>query len=472
MSNTNKKLTEEQLGLLDHLADDLAERTAQIPIAAQRIIKHSFPQVLEGIPKSAVPTYVQMGRANIHWQLFLENRKGKLVFFFSRRKKKFKFDNSFITDISFSISPAANKPPVLLPTLLGHLWAPPVFLELNPPHRLERIVVQTMNDANRDNVLWMSLGNDLLAIAFVASKGFQKSLLFYFKNRSAQFEKQVAVDAPLSWFEAMLEAIRPWANGETATLIPIDLSRSEGEIQKILSTLSDNFLTISQKMQDAYIDETHPLCPFFPYYQLTDYAVNVRMRLTSEGKIIREEPTEEDTKELLAKKENLFQLEVQLKGAYEDGRPVIQFKILPPDFLTDGPLFDAFLQELHQPKGENNLEKHLEKLAKKLDTSIQALENALTHPSPDTFIFRVQRKRKWDNQMFVLPIIENGHSRNLFFSAEFDVDISQPTVTFHNILSVKNLLKKKNGRFFIDRPGEQYFMRLLFFVNDWKNKVI
>ena len=471
MSNANTKVTDEQLSQLDDLADDLAERTAQIPLAAQRIIKQSFPQTLESYSNGFIPTYVQMGRTNLHWQLFLENQKGKLVFFFSKRKKE--FDNSFITDISFSVSPSANKPPVPSPALLGHFWAPPALLELNPPRHLVRIVVKKMNDANPNNVLWMNLGNDLLALAFVASKGYQKSILFYFKDRDLEgFQSPTAIDAPLAWFEAMLEAIRPWANGETATPIPVNIAQSEGEIQKILRILSDNFLTISQKMQDAYPEEDHPLRPFFPYYQLADYAVNVRMRLTSEGKIIREEPMEEDTEEKLAMKEELFQLEVQLKGVFEAGRPVVHFKILPPDFLTGGPLFDAFLQELIEPRGENKPEKHLEKLAEKLDTSKMALENALAQPSPNTFIFRVQRKRKWDTQMFVLPIVENGHARNLFFSAEFRVDISQPTATFNNILSVKNLLKKKSGNYLMDRPGEQYFMQLLFFVNDWKNKVV
>ena len=74
--------------------------------------------------------------------------------------------------------------------------------------------------------------------------------------------------------------------------------------------------------------------------------------------------------------------------------------------------------------------------------------------------------------MFVLPIEEKGQTRNLFFSAEFEVNVQHLTVSFHNILSVKNLLKKKGSHYEMVHPGEKYFMRLLFHVNEWKNKVM
>ena len=470
MSNTGKKETDEQLDLLDDLADNLAERTAQVPIAAQRIIKRSFPQLLGGSPSGFVPAYIQMGRAHFHWQLFLEDHQGRLIFFFSRKKRA--IDNSFTTDINFSISPAAKKPPIHPTALLGHLWSPPALLELSPPRQLVKIVVKKTGDANPDNLLWLRLGPHLLAIAFDASESFQRSNLFYFKNRESAFEQEMAKKAPLAWFEDMLKAIRPWAQGETGATTPIDLGRSEGEIQKILCILSDNFLSISQKMQDAFPKENHPLRPYFPFYELTDYTVKVLLRLTSEGKVIREVSPEEESEEMLFKQEDLFQLEVQLKGSYEAGRPVIRFKILPPDFLTGGPLFDAFLQETLRPRDEKKPEKHLKKLARQLGTSTEALEKALTQPSTDTFIFRIQRKRKWDTQMFVLPIEEKGQTRNLFFSAEFEVNVQHLTVSFHNILSVKNLLKKKGSHYEMVHPGEKYFMRLLFHVNEWKNKVM
>lgn len=470
MSNSNSNSTE----ALDELAKNLAEQSAKIPIAAQRIINRSFPQILENSPGGFVPAYLQMGTANVHWQLFLEKQKGEMVFFFSKRKRNGKengeLDNSFTTDISFSLSPAANSPPIPETSMLGHFWAPPPFLELAPPGDLVGIVRSKIKKDTSSNLLWLRLGPDLMAIHFVTSEQFQNSDLFYFENRKKPVEHHPAKKAPLAWFKAMLAAIRPWASGETATPIPINMDRS-GEIREILSILSNNFLSISKGLQGAYKDEAHPLQPFYPFYELSNYAVKVRLRLTSEGKVVEEAGLENETEKVKKIKEDLFQLEVLLKGEWEEGRPVIHFKILPPDFLVSGPLFNAFVQELIRPKGEKKPEQHLTELAKVLKTTAAALEHALTHNAPGAFIFRIQRKKTGDTQMFVLPVTENGQARHLFFSADFKVDAGKAAVTLKKIPAVKNLLKKNGEGDEMEHPGEKYFMRLMFHIKEWKNRV-
>ena len=115
---------------------------------------------------------------------------------------------------------------------------------------------------------------------------------FILKNSEEKYANQNAKKAPFSWYEELLTAIRPWISGETAAPIPIDLNRSEGEIKKILGILSENYLTISKEMSTAQlpvaIQADHPLGLYFPFYQLSGYAAKVRLRLMSDGKIVKE----------------------------------------------------------------------------------------------------------------------------------------------------------------------------------------
>ena len=477
MSGVNIRATPEQLNELDNLADDLAERAAEIPATAQRIIRKSFPSVLEKNTDRFLPSYVQLGKVNLHWQLFLVNSGGKVTFFFSKRKKQ--FDNSLVADINMSIRPYQKIDPLDAPAPLGLFWLPPRFIELKPPNDFSKKIkgIKPKKTKSADNVLWLKTGpqgRDRMAVAF--DKPLPKSQFIYFKNGQLNCQTEKAKKVPLEWFEILLSAMRPWIAGEAAAPLAIDLRKSDGEIRRILQILSDNFLTISKKMVETQTDPkgqnplwVNRLCP---YYQVSDYSVNVRFRLSKEGTITEEPPSGAiETVSQKKQKDDLFQLLVQLKGLWRQNQPVVHFKILPPDFLIEGPLFEAFLSELLQPANNKKPQQHLKDITQKLDTQPAALSKALSAYQPNAFIFRIKRTSRFDTQMFVLRVIENGKPRTLFFAANFDVDAHNNKVIYIKN-SIENLLEKPNGSFELKNKGVRYFMRLLFHINEWKNKVV
>ena len=110
-------------------------------------------------------------------------------------------------------------------------------------------------------------------------------------------------------------------------------------------------------------------------------------------------------------------------------------------------------------------------MANTLGIQATALKTALTTHSPKAFIFRIKRGSEWDKEMFVLPVVENGQERTLVFEAEFKVNAADKLVTY-NDGSADNLLEKENGQFELKNDGVRYFMRLMFHINEWKNKVV
>lgn len=479
MSELSIQATEKQLVLLENLAGELAERTSQIPLAAQQIIKNALPDLMDNKRSQQLPAYIQLGVVKLHWELFIEHRKNQIVFFFFKRKKA--FDNSLQTNISMSIRPVQRLSPTPFPTLVHHYWLPPISIELAPATALAREVRQNNPNKNKTaHTLWLRLGptnNDLLAIVFRNQIG--QSKLFFFKNGQSSNQSPInAKQAPLLWYEWLLVAIRSWIAGQTDAPRLINLRQSAGEIQTILRILSGNFSTISQKMeehQQAHEKTNTAWKKMVPYYQIADYEANIRFRLNDAGEVPKEVPASElETVESLQKKEDLFQLKVSLNAFRKNNQQIIHFKILPPDFLIEGPFFNAFLQELQQPKATKNLQKYLKKASRKLNISSKIFQEALAAAQsgvPDAFVFRIQRGRKFDTQMFVLPLPSKSKSKHLFFAAKFEVDASKQTVRLKE-KSLENLLESSNGQFELKNQGVRYFMRLLSHINQWKNKVI
>ena len=293
--------------------------------------------------------------------------------------------------------------------------------------------------------------------------------MYYFTDGEQPVSSKEAKKAPLEWFEYLLEAIRPWANGKTGSAIPIDLTKSEGTIKRILQILSENFLTVSGQMRIAQATNNRPSVEFFhPFYRLTKYEVNIRFRLNEEGRVIQEEEGQMKLAEERIAEEDLFQIEVQLKGHWVNGRPIVRFKILPPDFLSQGPLYLAFLEKLNEQTTGKNGSKTLRNLADKLRTQPRALATAINKRPSQAFIFRIERGRNWDKNVFVLPISDSDGERYLWFNAKFRVDAQNNTVTYKKN-SLENLLTPEGQ---LRNEGVRYFLRLLFQINEWKNKVV
>ncbi|MEO1257609.1 MAG: hypothetical protein AAFZ15_02395 [Bacteroidota bacterium] len=463
MSEINLRASPEQLGLLDDLADELAAKTAQIPAAAQRVFLRSFPHILEKTNRQLLPAYWQAGKVNLHWQLFLTSRNNQVFFLFFKRKNT--FDNSLATDIRMTFSPCRQLAALATTASLGYFWSPPSFLELNPsPDLIKLPATQSFED-----LLWVRIGpngKDLLAVDLTTfSKG---NPMYYFAEGEKKPKTAKAKKAPLEWFEALLDAIRPWANGKTAAPIPIDLAASEGTIKRILQILSENFLTMSHQMQMAQsVVRRHPIETYHPYYQLSKYEVSVRFRLNDEGRVIGEEEGRVMVEGQL-QEEDLFQLEVLLRGHWSDGQPNIHFKILPPDFLTGGPLHLAFLEKLNAAITGDEGTKRLEKIVEKLEIpDAKTFLDALNKRPNKTFIFRIKRGRNWDKNVFVMPVSDSEGERYLWFNIKCRVDVQHNAVAY-KLDSLENLLKKGEPR----KECVRYFMRLLFQINEWKKKVV
>ena len=459
MSNSDAMNSSDQLGLLKDLTEKLGEKIEHIPLAARRIMQRSLFQLLDQPHEKWIPEYYQLGNLTLKWRLFLEKRENKVVFFFF--KKKGVFDRSLMTNISATFEPAQYVTLFSKTVELNYNWMPPQFIELEPNKIWEMNVSQDDQKNISDNVLWLNINpgsDDLLAVAFRDEK--HKSQVYYFEEGSNSSECFEAEDAPFVWYVKLLKVLRPWIAGQTGKPIPIDIKNSRMEIPRILKTLSKNYVITANKIAIAQ-SNANSQPSFHPKYRLSDYKADIRLRLKSDGKIHR---SNDDLQDDLSEEDlDLFQLMVELEAKRINEKHYINFKILPPDFLIEGPLFDAFIEEISQVK-------YADKFSRKLDLPNNYFDSVITDYAKEAFIFRVKRTPKHDTQLFVIPTDKEFKTRPLVFSCKFKVTIDKNSVELQG--NPTKLIHSKDNVYRLKEEGVKYFMQLLFHVNEWTNKII
>ncbi|MEM7103688.1 MAG: hypothetical protein AAF502_11190 [Bacteroidota bacterium] len=477
-----------QVGQLKDLSKQLSFNLAEVAVGARKVVKTSSSGILSGFPFNLHPGYLQLASFSINWELFIEQRSNKSFFGFRRKNQ---FDNSLRTKISFKLTPVEQLPQGASKQKLAYQWSPPAFIELNPPDNFVQHVFKDGKN-NHGNVLWIkdpSQPGSLMAFCFNKPKRLPLTDIYWFSPKNSTAPRAIiAKKAPFDWFEVILTAVIPWINGEFSPPVSIALDNTSSQIRNILKALSENYIICQRnlvKQQKQAGNGKDSLANYLDTaYLVSDYDASITLRLDKEENLNTEESMvpksidleeddeglfDEEDPEMVAKglfdDQELFQIGVNMKGFREDNRPLIRFGIYPPDFVTEGPVFesflDCFLKEVRKT----------EKIAKHLNVTQDILEKALTTPDPGSFIFRIGKKGLRDLEVFVLRVENEGTNHLIMFRANFIFDPNTNRVIFKK--KIKNLIStNSDGSHKLEFKGVEYLIRLLWQLNQWKNNIL
>jgi hypothetical protein len=142
-----------------------------------------------------------------------------------------------------------------------------------------------------------------------------------------------------------------------------------------------------------------------PSYLVGDYKVALRLRLKADGSLAEKKQDEQ------------FQLVIDAEIA-AGPPPVASVLLDDPDFMIDGPLFEAFFSSL-QPPGAMNA------VARSLSLHPSFVRPFVASAKPGAVIFRTSRDDGLDNDIIVLSGELAGSPSIVIISALFEVNVEK-----------------------------------------------
>ncbi len=373
-----------QLTLLGRDAQAFQGRLLQLSSAAAR--------------KRILPACLSLSSLDLKLRLYLARDRGKIVFFFFRKKKG--TEVLLDTDLQARVRPRMRERAPERRPLRFSVVRPP-FIRRAP----EEVRTLALEATALAEPVVFALGprrEDRLVIS--NSRG--SARVFY---RCGGVTEQIRPDLDGNWpldpFLALLDEIRRWIHQgiDSGQPLPVPAIRvGEPSVQEIVDAMVECYTTLKAAFEQ---EARSPLS-----LELSDFTSRVMLRVTPEGTIAEDEfdPFQ------------LVFLMRELPGAESDE---LRVSVGPPDFLVSGEMFTAFREAL-VGKQLPTLRAHVDfRLRRKgifvtLKEMTAFVESAFA--GRQVSVFRVQRG-KLDTDILVLRGPFRGVSTVLVFSARFEV---------------------------------------------------
>jgi hypothetical protein len=243
------------------------------------------------------------------------------------------------------------------------------------------------------------------------------------------------------------------------------------------------------------------------HYKVKDFIADVTLRLKEDGTLAWDYD-----------KDDPFQMQLHLSIQQQEGQPMVQIKTFPPDFLTGGALYQKFLDAVFDNDTKESSTKENEDISameqeKKLNdeermelekekeeeinreggkTPFSVIKNKFIAAgwkggTVDTIfkqsreegavIFRIDRKRKFDTNLFVLfgkvgPHQNKHHA--LVFLGKFKVRFKEgePEVSLLRKASLKVLYDENYQPITGGDMVEKYFRKLTWLLKSWVDLIV
>ena len=428
------------------LLSDIPEMMESIPYVGGQMIRSSIGGLYDN-NIGALSTF-QLGRIRLNWHLYITKKHERVVFFFFRNDVQ---EEVFIDlELSLSVAPVANLSPILKTDYdVRFIWFPPAFVFVAPPDHVLGSLGITMDDVKNDYALVLSLNEDESNIMSVSLHEERTSHVIH-SDRGVRQEMSID-DIPLSLLFSLYRVIRSWIRGDIKSRPAIEIDTTpDNDMKEVLNTLfqllivSNNQLVYSAAKIDSELDDQSESIYYqlLPHYMLEEFSGKLHLRLKENGDFA----TQHEDKP--------FQLRVDLETKWGEDIPEVQVRVVPPDFLVSGTLFDLFVDELRS---------HSLDLADKTGISTDKLEQAIELASSHGSIFRIERGRDVDTELFILPLTPRKDGEVLMFSGLFAVQVGDTA-------SVEYRGEFRNMILDHAKPAPEvirYFVRLLKYMRKW-----
>ena len=205
----------------------------------------------------------------------------------------------------------------------------------------------------------------------------------------------------------------------------------------------------------AYVDsnkalKTPEMMEVFQEYLIGKYEFALKLRLTADGSLAEK------------KEEEQFQLVIDA-GIGSATPPVVSVVVEAPDFLVDGPLFDAFFSSLTPPGA-------VQAIADELHLNPAFVRRFLIAAKSGATIFRSGREDGRDRDIMVLSGDLTGSPSVVIINAEFKVDADRnpPRVElFENSVNTARFVGSDPGSAVIGFEFIEYYILLASSIRRW-----
>ncbi len=475
---------------LDELPNVLEACATSVPSVNQSLFKASFLRANDH--QDVMERYI-LKSCKFGWKFHITKReKGKILFLF--KKQDIGEFSVMKTKLNFRMSPTEN-PRYLNKTIPQpqYNWSPPSFIISDK----EKIKEEAKKfDVDPEDCILLEVGTvkkRQLLIAFRVKEKNQKVKLkktvFHYTdatNITGTFKKKMLFD----FCDALKEGLQNGFEGGK----PLQLSLNENnEVQNIIKQMYQCYQQMVFHAPPATLNKSW-LRHGVLHYNIQDFVADVSLRLKADGTLAWEYA-----------KDDPFQMQLNLTIQQQGRQPIVQVKTFPPDFLTGGTLYKklmAAVLELDENKSKAEDAFVLERAEKEvIDPEEAAEEKDLKEQSPHeviiqkfdktgwnsetvvtileqcreegAVIFRINRKRSYDTNMFVL-IGNVGTMRHaLVFRGKFKVHFNngEPEVSLLRKSSLKVLYNHEYQPINDGHRVEEYFTKLTWFLKSWVDMV-
>lgn len=332
------------------------------------------------------------------WRInFSKSGTSTILFIFRRKKEPF-----VILDAQVSVSIRTTSPIEQQPTPALHeiqrrieypsfLWTDPTEAEVvffGPP------------GATLENTVFFKLGSSGENILAIMNPELGKrATLRYSPNRIPGAVEPKSGKYSLRPFLDLTSTIRDWLSNDkptTTATLTVGTPRQTTVVHQILTALLQAYVDSNKALKTA------EMMAVFQDYMIGKYAFALKLRLKADGSLAEK------------KKEEQFQLVIDA-GINSATTPVASVVVEAPDFLIDGPLFDAFFSSLTPPGA-------VQAIADELRLNPGFVRPFLIAAKSTAAIFRSGREDGFDKDIMVLSGDLAGSPSIVIINAEFKVD--------------------------------------------------
>jgi hypothetical protein len=436
-------------------------------------------QVSWWLPAHILPANLFLRGAEIHTKISITRTQEHFWFGFFRRDEQTDvvMDASLdagirIVDLDFPRAPLTARSVL-------HIAVVPSFFHvvLTPAETLKAAQVL---GTSMDSVFFVRLDMGILAVA--NPEDFDSARVAWRWDSSASW---IRADRPGTtagtrvWqvppFLALARSVGLWSKNrfQTGESVPITLpTDAAGPDMKaplfILRKVTDAWIQMTNAVQDRNEEQKEPspaVQPLLPEYEISGFSGHLLIRLNPQGQLAWK-----------GQREDLFTLDASV-AIEEDENGVVRSTVVigPPDFLSAGPLYHAFLGCLMEEDAARCIADELG-IKGQSQAIRDYLSSARSNDRDAPLVFRVKRGKR-DTDLITIHGTLNGLLQHVVLKGEFVVDTSdpeEPKVELH-----KNNLEV----LYTDRPAHplpedsgtelvRYFLRLLTHLRSWKGVLI
>lgn len=347
------------------------------------------------------------------WRInFSKSGTSTILFIFRRKKEPFVILDAQVSVSIRTTSPIEQQPTPALHEIQRRIEYP-TFLWTDPTEA--EVIFFGPPGATLENTVFFKLGStgeNILAI--MNPELGKRATLRYSPNRIPGPVEPKSGKYSLRPFLDLTSTIRDWLSKDkptTTATLTVGTPRQRTVVHQILTALLQAYVDSNKALK------TPEMPAVFQDYMIGKYEFALKLRLKADGSLAEK------------KEEEQFQLVIDA-GITSATPPVASVVVEAPDFLVDGPLYDAFFSSLTPPSAYGAIARAL-RLSPPSPPEI--VRPFLIAAKSGAAIFRSGREDGRDKDIMILSGDLTGSPSIVIINAEFKVDAERnpPKVELH-----------------------------------------